>query len=198
MRFRTISSVVLGAAAALVLGCSSTSSSGSGAAPAAGSSATVPAASAAPPASAATAKATLESKSGSTVTGTATFTEESGGRVRVHVHIENAPPGTHGLHVHEKGDCSDPEAKSAGGHFNPGGMPHAGPMAQQRHAGDLGNIEIGPSGKGDLDVRTDMLTVAPGPNSVVGRAVIFHEKADDLTTQPTGNAGGRLACGVVQ
>ena len=100
--------------------------------------------------------------------------------------------------MHEKGDCSDAEAKSAGGHFNPGGMPHAGPMAGSRHAGDLGNIEIGPNGQGDLDVRTDLLTIKPGPNSVIGRAVIFHEKADDMTTQPTGNAGGRLACGVVQ
>lgn len=146
----------------------------------------------------ATAKTTLESKSGSTVTGTATFTEVSGGGVSVHVHVEKAPPGTHGLHVHDKGDCSAPDATSAGGHFNPGGMPHAGPMAEKRHAGDLGNIEIGADGKGDLDTKTDMLTVKAGPNSVVGRSVIFHEKADDLTTQPTGNAGGRLACGVVQ
>ncbi len=144
------------------------------------------------------AKATLESKSGSTVTGTATFTELGSGGVRARIHVENAPPGTHGLHLHEKGDCSDPEAKSAGGHFNPGGMPHAGPMAEKRHAGDLGNIEIGSNGKGDLDVRSDLLTVKAGPNSVVGRAVVFHEKADDLATQPTGNAGGRLACGVVQ
>ncbi len=146
----------------------------------------------------ASASATLESRSGSTVTGTATFTELGSGGVRARIHVENAPPGTHGLHVHEKGDCSDPEAKSAGGHFNPGGMPHAGPMSGQRHAGDLGNIEIGSNGKGDLDVRSDLLTVKAGPNSVMGRAVIFHEKADDLTTQPTGNAGGRLACGVVR
>src|SRR5215472_8656823 len=69
-----------------------------------------------------TAKATIESKSGSTVTGTATFTELATGGVKVHVHIEHAPPGTHGLHIHEKGDCSDPKGMSAGGHFNPGGM----------------------------------------------------------------------------
>ena len=87
---------------------------------------------------------------------------------------------------------------SAGGHFNPTGAPHAGPMAAMHHAGDLGNIEIGANGKGDLDITSTMLTVAPGPNSVVGRSVIFHEKADDMTTQPTGNAGGRLACGVIQ
>ena len=186
MRFRILASVVVGAAGAFVLGCASGGATGGG------GTASSAAAAAAP-----SAKATIEAKSGSTVTGTATFTELPAG-VRVQVHIENAPPGTHGLHVHEKGDCSDPEAKSAGGHSNPGGMPHAGPMADQRHAGDLGNIEIGANGKGDLDLRTTLLTVKPGPNSVVGRAVIFHEKADDLATQPTGNAGGRLACGVVQ
>ena len=146
----------------------------------------------------ATAKATIEAKSGSTVTGTATFTELSTGGVRAHVHIEKATPGTHGLHVHEKGDCSDPEAKSAGGHFNPGSMEHAGPMDPKRHAGDLGNIEIKADGTGDLDLTSDMLTVKPGPNSVVGKAVVFHEKADDLKTQPTGNAGGRFGCGVVK
>ncbi|HEY6928689.1 MAG TPA: superoxide dismutase family protein [Thermoanaerobaculia bacterium] len=144
------------------------------------------------------AKATIESKSGSTVTGTATFTELVTGGTKVHVHIEHAPPGTHGLHIHEKGDCSDPEAKNAGGHFNPSGMPHAGPTEMKRHAGDLGNIEIKPDGTGDLTLTSDMITVKPGPNSVVGRAVVFHEKADDLTTQPTGNAGGRLGCGVIK
>jgi Cu-Zn family superoxide dismutase len=145
-----------------------------------------------------TAKATIESKSGSTVTGTATFTELATGGVKVHVHIEHAPPGTHGLHIHEKGDCSDAEAKNAGGHFNPNNMPHAGPMEMKRHAGDLGNIEIKADGTGDLDLTSDMLTVKPGPNSVVGRSVVFHETGDDMRTQPTGNAGGRLGCGVIQ
>ena len=144
------------------------------------------------------AKAWIESKSGSTVTGTAVFTELATGGTNVQVHIEHAPPGTHGLHIHEKGDCSDPEAKNAGGHFNPSNMPHAGPKEMKRHAGDLGNIEIRPDGSGDLTIKSDMLTVKPGPNSVVGHAIVFHEKADDLTTQPTGNAGGRLGCGVIK
>lgn len=143
------------------------------------------------------ARATIEPRSDSTAKGTATFTELSTGGVKVHVHIEKAPPGTHGLHIHEKGDCSDPKAASAGGHFNPGGMPHSGPMDMKRHAGDLGNIEIKADGTGDLDITSDMLTVKPGPNSVVGRGIIFHEKNDDLTTQPTGNAGGRFGCGVI-
>jgi Cu-Zn family superoxide dismutase len=144
------------------------------------------------------ARAKIEPRSGSTVTGTATFTELPGGAVKAVVRIEKAPPGMHGLHVHEKGDCSDPEAKSAGGHFNPSTMPHAGPMDKEHHAGDLGNIEIAADGTGSLTIETRMLTVGPGPNSVVGKAVIFHEKPDDLKTQPTGNAGSRLACGVVQ
>ena len=180
MTIKTLTALTFSAAAALALsGCAS--------------SASAPAAAAGPQA-----KATIESRSDSAVTGTATFTELSTGGVKVHVHIEKATPGTHGLHLHEKGDCSDPKAASAGGHFNPGGMPHAGPMEMKRHAGDLGNIEIGANGAGNLDITSDMLTVKPGPNSVVGRAVVFHEKADDLTTQPTGNAGGRFGCGVIQ
>lgn len=143
------------------------------------------------------ARATLESRSGSSVGGTATFSERGTGGVRVVVRVNNAPPGTHGLHIHETGDCSDPEAKSAGGHFNPSSMPHAGPTELRRHAGDLGNIEIRADGTGEIDIVSDLLTVRPGPNSVVGRAVVFHEKADDLKTQPTGDAGGRLACGVI-
>jgi Cu-Zn family superoxide dismutase len=143
------------------------------------------------------ARATLEAKSGSTVTGWATFTATKSG-VKVVVHVEKAPPGTHGLHIHENGDCSDPEAKSAGGHFNPTKMDHAGPMDEKHHAGDLGNIEVKADGTGDLEISSTMLAVTDGPNNVIGRAVIFHEKADDLKTQPTGNAGARLACGVIK
>jgi len=150
------------------------------------------------PASGATAKATIESKSGSNVTGRAVFTELPSGGIKVEVWIENATPGTHGLHVHEKGDCSAPDAASAGGHFNAAAAPHAGPTDKPRHNGDLGNIEIGPDGKGHLELTTDMLTVKPGPNSVVGKAVVFHEKADDLKSQPAGAAGGRFGCGVVK
>ena len=193
MKALTLSTLTFTAAAALALsGCTSSGSSGSSAS--ASASSTASAAAAAGP----SAKATIEPRSDSTAMGTATFTELAAGGVRVHVHIEKAPPGTHGLHIHEKGDCSDPKAMSAGGHFNPGGMPHSGPMDMKRHAGDLGNIEIGANGTGDLDITSDMLTVKAGPNSVVGRSVVFHEKADDLKTQPTGNAGGRLGCGVIQ
>lgn len=154
-------------------------------------------ASAAKPSAAPQARATIEPRSGSNVKGWATFADRSTGGVAVVVHIENAPPGVHGLHVHEKGDCSAADASSAGGHFNPGGMPHAGPTETHRHAGDLGNITIEANGTGHLELVTDLLTVKVGPNSVVGKAVVFHEKADDLTSQPSGNAGARLGCGVV-
>lgn len=176
MKARTLSGVTVAAAALVLAGCASSTKVPEGP----------------------QARTTIEPKSGSTVTGTTTFTELSTGGVRAQVHIEKASPGIHGLHIHEKGDCSDAEAKSAGGHFNPAGMPHAGPKDLKRHAGDLGNIEIKPNGTGDLEITSDLLTVKPGPNSVVGRSVVFHEKADDLTSQPTGNAGGRLGCGVIR
>lgn len=141
--------------------------------------------------------ATLQSKSGTAVTGTATFVQVGNDPVRVRVRVEHARPGLHGLHVHVTGDCSDPEAKAAGGHFNPLGAPHAGPKTETRHAGDLGNIEVGENGTGDLAMTTDLLTVQTGPTSVVGRSVVFHADKDDLMTQPTGNSGARQGCGVV-
>ena len=144
------------------------------------------------------AKATIEAKSGSTVAGTATFTELANGGVKVVVHLEQAPPGTHGFHIHEKGDCSAPDAMSAGAHFNPASNPHAGPLDKARHNGDLGNIEIGQEGKGQLEIVDDLVTVKPGPTSVVGKSIIFHEQIDDLKTQPAGNSGARLGCGVIR
>ena len=145
----------------------------------------------------ATALAIIEPKSGSNVSGQVVFTQLASGQTRVEATIRHATPGMHGFHIHEKGDCSAPDATSAGGHFNAAGNPHAGPADAKRHNGDFGNIEIGKDGQGRMNITTDMLTVLPGPNSVVGKAVIFHEKEDDLTTQPTGNAGGRIACGVI-
>lgn len=144
-----------------------------------------------------TALAIIEPRSGSNVSGQVVFTQLASGQTRVEATIRNATPGRHGFHIHEKGDCSAADATSAGGHFNAAGNPHAGPADAKRHNGDFGNIEIGADGQGRMNITTDMLTVLPGPNSVVGKAVIFHEKEDDLTTQPTGNAGARYGCGVV-
>ena len=144
------------------------------------------------------ATATIESKSGSKVTGKAEFTEQASGGTKVEIWIENATPGSHGLHLHEKGDCSAPDATSAGGHFNAAGNPHAAPTDAKHHNGDLGNIEIGQDGKGHLEIVDELVTVKPGPTFVVGKSVIFHEQTDDLKTQPTGNSGARLGCGVIQ
>ena len=144
------------------------------------------------------AHATLEARSGSSLAGTATFTETKGGGVHVVIDVTGAPPGIHAAHLHEKGDCSAPDAASAGGHFNPGTTLHGAPDAAQHHAGDFGNMNVGADGKGHVELDTTLLTVASGPSSVLDRAVIVHAKEDDLKTQPTGNAGGRIGCGVVR
>ncbi len=139
--------------------------------------------------------AVLNSASGSKVTGTVTFTK-AGNEVKVVADVTGLAPGKHGFHVHEFGDCSDPKAESAGSHFNPDKHQHGAPDAADRHAGDLGNLEADASGKARLEW-TDKVMKLAGKNSIVGYAVIVHEKADDLKTQPTGDAGGRLACGVI-
>jgi Cu-Zn family superoxide dismutase len=143
------------------------------------------------------AHATLQPAAGGTVSGAVAFTEESG-TVSIVAHIEGAPPGLHGFHIHEVGDCSAMDFTSAGGHFNPAGSEHGGPHAEPRHAGDLGNLEIGESGFAHVEMTSDLLTVSAGPYSVVGRAVILHADPDDLVSQPTGAAGARLACGVIE
>jgi superoxide dismutase, Cu-Zn family len=139
--------------------------------------------------------ATLSPTKGSTVSGTVTFTKVDGG-VRVVAEVTGLTPGDHGFHVHEFGDCSDPEAKSAGGHFNPAGQQHAGPDAAMRHEGDLGNLTADATGRARYE-RVDKFLEIGGDHSIIGRSVIVHEKVDDLKTQPTGNAGARLACGVI-
>lgn len=147
-------------------------------------------------AEASVATATLATADGTEV-GTVTFTETPAG-VQVSADLHDvAGDGEHGFHVHETGECSPPDFSSAGGHFNPEGVDHACPPTTPRHAGDLGNVSIA-GGSGLLDLTTDGITVAPGDTSVVGKAVILHEGEDDCTTQPTGDAGNRLACGVVE
>lgn len=128
--------------------------------------------------------------------GIVTFTQVEGG-IRVVAHVEGLAPGKHGFHIHEFGDCSSADATSAGGHFNPGGMPHGAPTADKRHEGDLGNImTAGKDGTADLDW-VDSHLGFEGPTSIIGRGVIVHASEDDLKTQPTGNAGARVACGVI-
>ncbi len=137
--------------------------------------------------------ATLEPKSGSKVTGTARITPSASG-VDVLVSVQDAAPGEHGVHIHEKGDCSDPAANNAGPHFNPNsGAHHGGPNTPVRHGGDLGNINVNSSGGGLLVVTVSDLSV----DNVVGRSVVVHEKQDDLQSDPSGNSGARIACGVL-
>jgi Cu-Zn family superoxide dismutase len=144
-----------------------------------------------------TASATVEPRSGSAVAGTVRFSE-SGGRVRAHVELAGlAPSSEHGFHVHDKGDCSAPDAASAGGHFKPGGSPHGRAGSAPHHAGDLPNLRADASGKVRIDLELADVTLAPGPTSIVGRSVVVHRDADDYTTQPSGNSGPRVACGVI-
>jgi Cu-Zn family superoxide dismutase len=119
------------------------------------------------------------------------------GGVRVSGQVTGLTQGSHGFHVHEKGDCSAADFTSAGGHFNPSGDPHAGPTDAKRHVGDMGNIEADKDGVADINYLDPKLSFE-GASSVVGKGVIVHANPDDLKTQPTGNAGGRVACGVVE
>lgn len=137
----------------------------------------------------------LESKSGSQVTGTVTFTKV-GDDLQVVADITGLKPGKHGFHIHEKGDCSAPDAASAGGHFNPMQHKHGGTTGMERHEGDLGNIETDASGKTHLDWKGKLSL--SGANSIIGKSVVVHEKEDDLKTDPSGNSGARVACGAIE
>jgi Cu-Zn family superoxide dismutase len=139
--------------------------------------------------------AVLSPTQGNNVHGTVTFTQAGNG-VRVEADIEGLSQGKHGFHIHTFGDCSDPDGKSAGGHYNPTGQHHAGPNQQKRHMGDLGNIEADSSGMARYD-RVDSHLKLNGPDSVIGRGVIVHGGMDDLKSQPSGAAGPRVACGVI-
>jgi superoxide dismutase, Cu-Zn family len=140
--------------------------------------------------------AILKPAAGGKVAGTIGFAKVDGG-VRVSGKVTGLTPGSHGFHVHEKGDCSAADFTSAGGHFNPTGDPHAAPTEAKRHAGDMGNIEADKDGVADINYVDSKLSF-DGATSVVGKGVIVHEKADDMKTQPTGAAGARVACGVVE
>lgn len=146
----------------------------------------------------ASAVAQLEPTEGNEVQGTVRFTEVPGG-VRIVADVTGLEEGQHGFHVHENGDCSAPDAQSAGGHFAPQGSPHGAPTdpADQRHVGDLGNIEAGAMGSANYE-RIDNVISLSGPNSIVGKAVVVHANPDDLESQPSGDAGDRLACGVIE
>lgn len=140
--------------------------------------------------------AILHPTEGNKVQGVVTFTAVEGG-VLVVADVSNLTPGKHGFHVHEHGDCSAHDASSAGGHFNPTKSKHGGPDSAERHVGDLGNLEADKDGKAHYS-RVDKLLTLSGPDSIVTRSVVVHADEDDLTTQPTGNSGPRIACGVIE
>ncbi|HZT81037.1 MAG TPA: superoxide dismutase family protein [Gemmataceae bacterium] len=137
----------------------------------------------------------LHPTKGSKVHGKVVFTAK-GDSVEITGEVFGLTPGKHGFHVHQWGDCSSPDALSTGGHFNPEGKKHGGPHAKERHVGDLGNIVADESGKATIKI-TDKLITLHGAHSIIGRGLIVHAKEDDLKTDPTGEAGGRVACGVI-
>ncbi len=143
------------------------------------------------------AAARLAPTAGNTVTGSVKF-QQVGGKVVVTAEISGLQPNAeHGFHVHEKGDCSAPDATSAGGHFNPGGKPHAHYGKPERHAGDMQNLKADASGNAKYRWESDLLAVGDGAANVVGRSVVIHRDPDDYSSQPAGNSGPRLACGVI-
>ena len=141
------------------------------------------------------ATAQLEPTQGSKTVGEATFEDAGNGRTHVVVIVHRLKPNSeHGFHVHEAGDCSAPDATSAKGHFNPGGKPHGNPTSGEHHAGDLPALKADAKGVAKLDTTLSGISVA----SISGRGLIVHADPDDYKTQPTGNSGARVACGVIR
>ncbi|MFQ5701811.1 MAG: superoxide dismutase family protein [Acidobacteriota bacterium] len=144
------------------------------------------------------ARAVIGPKSGSEVSGSATFTDHDG-KVTLEIDLNSLSPGTHAVHIHAVGDCSSEDGKSAGGHWNPGGVDHGRWGTPPYHLGDLGNVVTDETGHATLSVTTDLWSVGGGAsNDVVGKAIIVHAGADDFTSQPSGAAGPRVACGVIE
>ena len=144
------------------------------------------------------ATAELKDKDGKTV-GRALFRERSDG-VLVRLEVKGLTPGSHAVHVHAVGKCEEPAFTTAGGHFNPAGKKHGLKSPAGPHAGDLPNMLVAKDGSARFEAKTDAITLKPGATSIFdsdGSALIIHAVADDYTTDPTGNAGGRAACGLI-
>ncbi|RYF11604.1 MAG: superoxide dismutase family protein [Deltaproteobacteria bacterium] len=133
------------------------------------------------------------------VTGSVTLVEMADGGVRLEGKVHALiPEGLHGFHAHEVGDCHSIDGASAGGHFNPSKQPHGDPATSHSHVGDFGNIVSNSAGEADIFTVKKEATLGDGPNSLIGRSLIVHAGHDDLGSQPAGNAGGRVACGVIR
>ena len=150
------------------------------------------------PAAAQSAKATLKNADGKEV-GTAQLTQTPTGGVLIALAINGLPPGDHAFHVHAVGKC-EPPFTSAGGHFNPGNKKHGMLSPEGHHAGDMPNLHVPASGTLAVDVVNDAITLekGKGPNDANGLALIIHAGKDDYKTDPTGEAGGRIACGIIE
>jgi superoxide dismutase, Cu-Zn family len=143
------------------------------------------------------AAANLMSPSGKKVQGQIFFRETDKG-IKVIAEVKGlVPKSVHGFHIHEHGKCEGPDYKSAGGHLNPDGHNHSSPAGETKHAGDLGNLVANDKGIARKELLLDKDHVAD-MKIIMKKAVILHEKADDLVSQPTGDAGGRIGCGIIQ
>ncbi|MDO8909773.1 MAG: superoxide dismutase family protein [Pseudohongiella sp.] len=141
--------------------------------------------------------AVLQPTEGSEVSGTVIFSNTEVG-VTVSANVEGLPPtSAHGFHIHEFGDCSAADASSAGDHYNPHNQQHGAPDSVRRHAGDLGNLLSNGVGVAQTSVIDSVLSFSD-EDSILGRSVVIHADADDLQSQPSGDAGDRLACGVIE
>lgn len=140
----------------------------------------------------------FETKSNSGVTGNAVFTEKNG-EVTFTAKLSGLKPGEHAIHIHEKADCSAADASSAGGHWNPTFKKHGKWTDDEHHKGDIGNFTADAKGNGTITLKTDEWCIGCGDanKDVLGKGLIVHEKPDDFVTQPTGNAGARVACSAI-
>ena len=144
-------------------------------------------------------KAVLKNAQGQRI-GTASFTSTEGG-VNVKLEVANLPPGKHGMHIHAAGKCEAPEFKTAGGHFNPAARKHGLRNPEGAHAGDMANLIVGEDGKGSATVTAKGATLTEGQGSLFGpdgTSIVIHEGPDDERTDPAGNSGARIACGVIE
>lgn len=143
------------------------------------------------------AQAMLKAANGSKVKGIIHFSED-GQTMKVETLVDGLKPGPHGFHIHETGDCSKADFSSSGGHFNPGHDNHGARESKKRHAGDMGNLVADAKGKANTTVLVEGMTMQSGEQSIIGKAVIIHAGKDDLKSQPAGNSGARIACGVIE
>ena len=141
------------------------------------------------------ATAVIHPTQGNEAQGAVHFKQEKEG-IRITATITGLTPGQHGFHIHEFGDCNCPDAVCAGDHFNPTNAPHGAPDSPHVHSGDLGNITADENGNAQYNAINKHVQLN-GPHSIIGRALIVHEKKDDLISQPTGDSGARLGCGVI-